>query len=102
MHAEHALNVQALTLARLQAYDLHVRHLFVLLMMVLLPVRAWAGDHMVIQMATRAAEAQVAGTMPPDCPMHLQAGADAPDHDRSDMPAGMEGCGSCDLCIPLA
>ena len=73
--------------------------LFVIFMIVLLPLRGWAGDLMSVQMATSGLAGHAASAMPPDCPMQL-APADALHPD--DHAAQMEGCGSCDLCIPMA
>lgn len=82
-----------------------MRRLFVFLMIVLLPLRGWAGDLMSVRMALGSPAVQTA-SMPSDCPMHAQAdtasheGASSGDgtHSRG----GMGNCSSCELCIPLA
>lgn len=76
--------------------------LFVILMIVLLPLRGWAGDLMSVQMATGHGVSSVAGAMPADCPMHAAAKAPGADADRSALPSGMTDCGTCDLCLPIA
>lgn len=80
-----------------------MRRWFVLLMIVLLPVRGWAGDFMGIQMALAGAT-PVAHEMPADCPMH--ASADMGAHhgggdDKADDGPGSN-CTSCQLCTPVA
>ncbi|KQW38522.1 hypothetical protein [Rhizobacter sp. Root404] len=78
-----------------------MKRLFVLLMIVLLPLRGWAGDLMGVQMAVGGLASQATSAMPVDCPMksmHAPAIAD----DASPAPAGTEGCTSCDLCLPMA
>ena len=78
---------------------------FVLLLMVLLPLRGWAGDLMAVDTAlARAGNQHAAAVMPPDCPMHAQAAASAAevDADPDTAGGGMPGCGSCELCVPVA
>jgi hypothetical protein len=75
-----------------------VKRLFILLLIVLLPLRGWAGDLMGVQMATSGL---AAGAMPADCAMkamHAPAAAD----EESAGPANADGCTSCDLCLPMA
>jgi hypothetical protein len=85
-----------------------VRKLFILFLIVLLPLRGWAGEVMGIRMAAVASASQQEGAMPPDCPMHVHAGAhsDAADADarvNGEQPAQGAPQGSpCDLCIPMA
>jgi len=68
-----------------------MQRLFLLVLIVLLPLRAWAGDFMSVQMATTSGSAAPAAhAMPPGCPMHATADT------------AMENCGSCELCIPFA
>jgi hypothetical protein len=74
----------------------NMKRLFILIMVVLLPLRGWAGDLMSVQMAMGAVAPHVASVMPADCPMHTQVAADA------SSPSGMDGCVCCDLCIPMA
>ena len=76
-----------------------VRRYLLLLMIVFLPLRAWAGDSMAIEMATTALFAghAEASAMPPACPMHAEVSAPA---DAGE--TGMEACSSCDLCLPIA
>ena len=76
-----------------------MRRYLVLLMIVFLPLRGWAGDFMAIEMATTASFAghTEASATPPGCPMHAEPSAalDAGD-------AAKEACSSCDLCLPIA
>lgn len=82
-----------------------MRRWFVLLMIVLLPVRGWAGDFMGIQMAMAAGATPAAHEMPADCPMHASADMGVHHGDGGDAPAD-EGpgsnCSSCQLCTPVA
>jgi hypothetical protein len=67
-------------------------------MMVLIPLRGWAGDLMSVQMATGVLALQAASAMPIDCPMLTRADADP----ASPASSGKAVCKSCDLCIPMA
>lgn len=60
------------------------------MLIVLLPLRAWAGDLMSVQMAASNSTVSASQAMPPGCPMHATADA------------ATESCGSCELCIPVA
>ena len=66
-------------------------------MIVLLPLRGWAGDLMGVQMA---ASGLAASAMPADCPMQAMHQPESAD-DASPAPASAEGCTSCDLCLPM-
>jgi len=68
-------------------------------MIVLLPLRGWAGDVMGIDMTMRQATHQQGAAMPPDCPMNLTL---MPGVEGDEPLAAMQGCGSCELCIPVA
>jgi hypothetical protein len=83
-------------------YDLAVRRLFVLLMIVLLPLRGWAGEIMAVQMATIGMTGESSAGMPPDC--HLLMASPSAATDAQDTRAGtdMPSCESCDLCLPMA
>ena len=75
---------------------------FVLLLVILLPLRGWAGDLVAIDTAVgKAATPHVAASMPSDCPMHAQA-ATLAEGDADAAAGGMPGCGSCELCVPVA
>lgn len=76
--------------------------LFIVFMIVLLPLRAWAGDLMGVQMAASGLTAQAASGMPSGCPMHAQAGATDVESKASPAQSGGGSCTSCDLCIPMA
>lgn len=81
-----------------------MRRLLILIMIVLLPLRGWAGDLMGVQMATSGVASNVADAMPPGCPMHAQTGQahSGPDTDAAPSHGSVENCASCGLCIPLA
>ena len=74
---------------------------FILLMIVLLPLRGWAGDQMGVQMGVQMGARMV---MPADCPMaSMHADAANPDADAaSNTAADSECCTSCDLCLPMS
>jgi hypothetical protein len=75
-----------------------MKRLVVLIMLVLLALRGWAGDAMSVEMTMNRA----AIAMPVGCPFHTHAAADADADAASSDPAGTDGCMSCDLCIPMA
>ena len=66
-------------------------------MMLLLPLRALAGDAMTLQMVGSTASGQVEAAMPADCPMVAAA-----DHGATSDEAPSSCCNACDLCLPLA
>jgi hypothetical protein len=77
------------------------------MMVLLLPLRGWAGDVMTVHMALKgpaAALHHAMRAMPPGCPMHAQAHAQTASAGESQELAsgGMEQCAACQLCIPLA
>jgi hypothetical protein len=72
-----------------------MRRWLLLFLVVLMPLRAWAGDAMSLQMAGSQI-AQVVSAMPADCPMHADASSEA-----EGQLAGLA-CNACDLCLPLA
>ena len=93
-----------------------MRYLLIAFMIVLLPLRGWAGNAMAVDMAAQqvlAAQASVGSTaaMPADCSMHLQAVNDqAVDGERVDGKPDLAGtagahchsCDTCQLCLALA
>lgn len=89
-----------------------MRHLLIALMIVLLPLRGWAGSAMAVDMAAQQvlmAQASAAGTaamvaesaMPADCPMHLQTVADNAEQ-TTPASAHCHSCDTCQLCLALA
>ena len=76
-------------------------------MIAVLPLRGWAGEIMSVEMAAGAVASHAGAShaevphavdaMPPDCPMHAQMDTNT----SSDSSAGMQGCMSCGLCIPM-
>jgi hypothetical protein len=80
-------------------YPRVVRRFLVLLMIIVMPLRAAAGDLMSLSMGTHSSSTPSA-SMPADCEMHLGAG-DVRDGDVAAAPAGTE-CGTCALCLPVA
>jgi predicted metal-binding membrane protein len=80
--------------------------LLVILLVVLIPLRGWSAERMVIQMAYSQTVAEVADAqmsmdgMPADCPMLAQAESKS---DKPISPAkGFAGCQTCQLCMTLA
>jgi hypothetical protein len=79
--------------------------LLVILLVMLIPLRGWSAERMVIQMAYSQTVAEVADAqmsmdgMPADCPMLAQAESKS---DKSTSPAkGFVGCQTCQLCMTL-
>lgn len=66
-------------------------------MLLLLPLRALAGDAMTLEVAGSNAAGQVEAAMPADCPM--VAGSN---HGVASDEGPTSCCDSCDLCVPLA
>jgi hypothetical protein len=81
---------------------LAVTRLLIIFMILLLPLRGWAGDRMSIQMAASSSETVATGEMPADCPMLAMAGGAKADTDSTKAPSGDGCCASCGLCTPLA
>ena len=80
--------------------------LLVIFLVMLIPLRGWSAERMVIQMAYSQTVAEVADAqmsmdgMPADCPMLAQAESKS---DKSTSPAkGFAGCQTCQLCMTLA
>ena len=89
-----------------------MRYLFIALMIVLLPLRGWAGNAMAVDMAAqqvsmaqtsvaRTAAMTAASAMPADCPMHMQALDDKADQDGTTK-LYCHSCDTCELCLALA
>ncbi len=91
-----------------------MRHLMLALMIVLLPLRGWAGQTMALDMAAQqvmtasvgsATHHAVADTaMPPDCAMVTQGSASL-ETDTTDVSASgqhCDSCNSCQLCLTWA
>ncbi len=76
------------------------RFLLIALMLVLLPLRGWAGNIMAVDIAATAAmQAKMANVsnqtaMPVDCAMHSQPSAD-------DAATSCGGCDTCELCLTV-
>ncbi len=68
-----------------------MRRFLVILMVVLLPLRSWAGGW--VSDSVPVAES--------GCPCHAQADEVATAHDRY-APAGIDQCTACQLCVPFA
>ena len=77
------------------------RFLLIALMLVLLPLRGWAGDVMAVSMAaTAVVQAKMGGmtnqaSMPADCAMHAQLSTD-------DAAEYCSNCDTCELCLAVA
>lgn len=79
-----------------------MRRWFVLLMVLLLPLRAVAGDAMSVGMALAEQAPAVASGMAPGCLMHMASASEAPTTDDAPAPMSVAECGSCALCFPVA
>ena len=97
-----------------------MRHLLVVLMIALLPLRGWVGDAMAVDMAMQqvlmtkssASSATLAGfdaasthasAMPEDCPMNVQSkDGRSVEGDEPGETASACNCNSCELCLALA
>lgn len=77
-----------------------VSRFFILVLIAVLPLRAWSVEGMAVHMAANevaVAAGEPAAVMPADCPMHLTAAGDSTeDH------AAERGCQSCQLCMSLS
>ena len=77
------------------------RFLFIALMLVLLPLRGWAGNIMAVDMAATAVmQAKMVNAdkqmdMPADCAMHSQSSLD-------DAGPHCGNCDTCELCLAVA
>ena len=89
-----------------------MRYLLITLMIVLLPLRGWAGNAMAVDMAAQQmllAQVTIANSaamvaessMPADCPMLVQAVADKPEQ-ASPASVHCHSCDTCELCLALA
>ncbi|MCY7305908.1 MAG: hypothetical protein LH632_07125 [Rhodoferax sp.] len=81
--------------------------MFVILLILLLPMRGWASEGMAIQMVGAASQSSVSSglnpvsaAMPGDCPMMAKL-ADGQATEQAGSQAGC-GCQSCHLCMPIA
>jgi hypothetical protein len=76
-----------------------VSRLFILVLIALLPLRAWSVERMAVHMAANevaAATSEAAAGMPADCPMDMTAAEDNTE------PQTERGCQSCQLCMSLS
>lgn len=76
-----------------------VSRLCILVLIALLPLRAWSVESMAVHMAAKevaVASGQPAAAMPADCPMHMTAAGDSSDAQAE------RGCQSCQLCMSLS
>lgn len=82
-----------------------VSRFFILLLIVLLPLRGWSTEQMTTQMAVQATVQMTLGAavdaMPADCPMRAQQVASNSDAPMGE-PESQRSCQSCQLCMPLA
>lgn len=81
-----------------------MRHLFLVLLIALLPVRGWVGNAMALDMAAQQAVAVSApSAMPDDCPMHAEMAArDGDSSQQESAGAHCSDCDTCQLCLALA
>ena len=81
-------------------YAALVRRLFLILLALVLPLRAVAGDLMALGMAQmHSPQTTQSAPMPADCPMHT---AGPGKHHDSPSQSGEVQCESCALCFPVA
>lgn len=76
-----------------------VSRLFILVLIALLPLRAWSVERMAVHMAANevaVATGEPAAVMPADCPMHMTTAEDSTE------PQAERGCQSCQLCMSLS
>lgn len=76
-----------------------VSRFFILVLIALLPLRAWSVERMAVHMAANevaVAAGEPAAAMPADCPMHMTAAGDSTE------PQTEHGCQSCQLCMSLS
>lgn len=76
-----------------------VSRFFILVLIALLPLRAWSVERMAVHMAANevaGATGEAVAAMPADCPMHMTAA------DDSTEPQAERGCQSCQLCMSLS
>ena len=85
-------------------YHFRMGRLFIIFLIVLLPLRGWAGDLMSVHMETSGLAPGASSVMAPDCSMRSAPAAanSASDADDPALSSGMESCTSCDLCLPIA
>ena len=83
-----------------------MRRFLLILLIMLIPLRAWSAQSMTMQIAHSQASVQAADEqvsmdgMPADCPMLAQP---APKNAESPSPAkGLAACQTCQLCMTLA
>jgi len=85
-----------------------MRRFFLVLLMVLVPLRVWAAEGMTVRMASMqlGTAAMAAGepvkAMPLDCPMMVQSGDRQDDPQQGESQSSHVGCQSCQLCMALA
>lgn len=74
------------------------RYLVIAIMLVLLPLRGWAGDTMAVSMASATAAKASLGSqaaMTADCAMHMPTAAD-------ETASVCGNCDTCELCLAVA
>jgi hypothetical protein len=74
------------------------RCLLITLMLILLPLRGWAGNIMAVEMAAvTVVKANVSSqvAMPADCPMHVETAVD-------ETSSACNNCDTCELCVAIA
>ena len=87
-----------------------MRRFFLVLLIVLVPLRVWAAEGMTVKMAgmqlgaaAAVAAVQMKTGMPLDCPMMAtQAGGMQDDQQQGESQNSHAGCQSCQLCMAMA
>ncbi|MFM9900205.1 MAG: hypothetical protein ACKVOT_04265 [Polaromonas sp.] len=80
-------------------------YLLLAVMVVLLPLRGWAGTTMAVGMAAQqvvAAQASPVAGMPDDCPMRLGASSTPTNAPGDTNSPPCSGCDTCELCLAMA
>ena len=84
-----------------------MRHILLILMIALLPLRGWASESMAVSMAVQqlvVAQKQVAGKagMPADCPFLVEVSEKSTTDTNGDAISPLcKGCTTCQLCMAL-
>ena len=84
-----------------------MRHMLLILMIALLPLRGWASEGMVVSMAVQQLVAANGGTakqaeMPADCPFVSPMSENSPSGTNSEPISSLcKGCTTCQLCMAL-
>ena len=89
-----------------------MRYFWIIVMLVLLPLRGWAGQLMSVDMAMQQVAQAVTSadgshpmtlaSMPDDCPMHAMATETTSNGQPDSSSPPCSGCDTCELCLTIA